>query len=87
MGQALPDGAWKSPNEWYPPDDVSAGSPPISLSYRMSPGTSDQHDPERGLIIIDRYTELGIGNKAENIHSLSSHSQLYDNLDSFSLFP
>ena len=68
MGQALPGDTF---------DDrilepITENSPPIFLAYRKEPGViGDIHDPENGLRVLDRYDELGIGDRAELVHSLN----------------
>lgn len=71
MYNALPDGAWRDPDWWYPPDEVNLSSPPIFFVYRPEPGViGDTHDPENGLIIMEKYDELGIGDRDTMIHSI-----------------
>lgn len=70
MYNALPDGVWSNPNTWYPPDEVSADSPPIFFVYRYEPGTTDIHDPENGIVIMTEYESLGIGDRDTMIHSI-----------------
>lgn len=68
---ALPDGAWADTSWWYPPNDVSVDSPPIFFVYRYEPGVAfDTHDPENGLLIMDTYEALGIGDRDTLIHSI-----------------
>lgn len=71
MYNALPDGVWASPSWWYAPDEVTVESPPLFFVYRFEPGTTDIHDPENGMIIMDKYDELGIGDRDTLIHSIS----------------
>lgn len=62
---------------WYPPNDVTADSPPIFFVYAREPGCStdpvdpDIHDPDNGIIIQNTYDALGIGDRDTLIHSLS----------------
>ena len=71
MYNALPDGIWTDPTRWYPPDEVKVSSPPIFFVYKREPGVEDDsHDPENGLIIVDTYTSLGIGDRAQLVHSI-----------------
>lgn len=72
MYNALPDGVWADPSWWYAPDEVTADSPPIFFVYRFEPGTNDIHDPENGMIIMDTYDALGIGDRDTLIHSISA---------------
>ncbi len=68
MGQALPG---KSFNERML-EPITKNSPPIFLAYRKEPGVEgDIHDPAHGLRVVKRYKELGIGDRAELVHSLS----------------
>ncbi len=83
MVQALGDSFWEFPSEFDPPADVSVDSPPITMTYRLAPGTTDSHDPERGIAIVERYEELGIGARADVIHSLGSDDQYYDAFPAF----
>ena len=71
MYNALPDGIWVDSSWWYAPNDVTVDSPPLFFVYRFEPGTNDIHDPENGMIIMDRYDELGIGDRDTLIHSIS----------------
>ncbi len=68
MGQALPG---KSFNERLL-EPITENAPPIFLAYRKEPGVvGDIHDPEHGLRVLERYKELGIGDRAELVHSLN----------------
>ena len=68
MGQALPGKTFN--NLLLEP--ITVNSPPIFLAYRKEPGViGDIHDPENGLRILDRYNELGIGDRAELVDSLN----------------
>ncbi|MBI9072959.1 MAG: hypothetical protein JEY94_15265 [Melioribacteraceae bacterium] len=68
MGQALPG---KSFNERLL-EPITKNAPPIFLAYRKEPGCEgDIHDPAHGLRVVERYKELGIGDKAELAHSLN----------------
>ena len=77
MFQALPDGVWQNTDSWTPTDEVTENSPPMKLTYKEAPGTTDGHKPEHGYTILDRYEELGIGNKAELTHSLEGEASLF----------
>lgn len=68
MGQALPGNTFD--DRYLEP--INANSPPIFLAYRKEPGViGDIHDPENGLRVVERYKELGIGDRAELVHSLN----------------
>lgn len=68
MGQALPG---KSFNKRLL-KPITKNAPPIFLAYRKEPGVvGDNHDPAHGLRVLERYKELGIGNRAEMVHSLN----------------
>ena len=68
MGQALPG---KSFNERLLVP-ITKKAPPIFLAYRKEPGVvGDIHDPAYGLKVLERYKKLGIGDKAELVHSLN----------------
>ncbi len=68
MGQALPGRTF---NERLL-EPITKKAPPIFLAYRKEPGVvGDIHDPAHGLRVIDRYKELGIGDRAELVHSLN----------------
>jgi len=68
MGQALPG---KSFNERLL-EPITKKAPPIFLAYRKEPGVvGDNHDPAHGLRVLGRYKKLGIGNRAELVHSLN----------------
>ncbi len=71
MGQALPG---ESFNERLL-EPITKNAPPIFLAYRKEPGCEgDIHDPAHGLRVVERYKELGIGDKAELVHSLNDTS-------------
>lgn len=68
MGQALPGDTFDD----RVLEPITANAPPIFLAYRKEPGViGDIHDPENGLKVIEHYDELGIGDRAELIHSLN----------------
>ncbi len=68
MGQALPG---RSFNEQLL-EPITKKAPPIFLAYRKEPGVvGDIHDPAHGLRVVGKYKELGIGDSAELVHSLS----------------
>ena len=53
-------------------EPITENSPPIFLAYRKEPGVvGDIHDPAHGLRVVEKYKELGIGEKAELVHSLN----------------
>lgn len=80
MYNALPDGIWADSSSWYPPNEVNISSPPIFFVYRYEPNvTFDGHDPANGMIIMDKYEELGIGDRDTMIHSI----QYTDNNDKY----
>lgn len=76
MYNALPANIWTNPDVWYPADEVTEASPPVFFVYRREPGCStdpddpDIHDPDYASIIMDTYTDLGIGDRDTLIHSL-----------------
>jgi len=68
MGQALPG---RSFNERLL-EPITKKAPPIFLAYRKEPGVvGDNHDPAHGQRVLERYKKLGIGDRAELVHSLS----------------
>lgn len=68
MGQALPG---RSLTEQVL-ELITADAPPIFLAYRKEPGVmGDIHDPAHGLKVLERYKKLGIGDRAELVHSLN----------------
>lgn len=68
MGQALP---MRSFNERVL-EPITVNAPPIFLAYRKEPGVvGDIHDPAHGLRVLEKYKELGIGDRAELVHSLN----------------
>lgn len=72
MYNALPDGAWTFPSTWSPIDNVSSSSPPILFVYQYEPGTTNTHDPQNGITIMDQYETLGIGHRDSLIHSIGA---------------
>lgn len=76
MYNALPEGVWGDLDWWNPADEVTTASPPIFFVYRREPGAADDpddpdiHDPDNGFIIVQRYTDLGIGDKTQLVHSI-----------------
>ena len=68
MGQALPG---QSFNERLL-EPITKKAPPIFLAYRKAPGAvGDIHDAAHGQKVLERYKKLGIGDKAELVHSLN----------------
>ncbi len=68
MGQALPGRIF---NERLL-EPITKNAPPIFLAYRKEPGVvGDIHNPAHGLRVLERYKELGVGDRAELIHSLN----------------
>ncbi len=68
MGAALPGTSF---NERLL-EPITKKAPPIFLAYRKEPGVvGDIHDPAHGQKVVERYKELGIGDSAELVHSLS----------------
>jgi len=47
-----------------PRDDINPNSPPVLLVYETHLGDVNIHHPRSGLLIKDRYDELGIGHRA-----------------------
>ena len=68
MGQALPGESFYE----HSLEPITKNAPPIFLAYRKEPGcVGDIHDPAHGLRVVERYKELGIGDKAKLVHSLN----------------
>ena len=61
---------------WTPTENVSQNSPPMKLTCY----TFDGHDPDNGYRILDRYTELGIGDRAELAEDLGREPALYSDI-------
>ncbi len=71
MGQAYPGQKF---NERVL-EPITKNSPPIFLAYRAEPGVEgDGHDPAHGQRVVERYKELGIGDRAKLVHSLNDTS-------------
>tara|TARA_Y100001978_G_scaffold139411_1_gene124653 strand:+ start:988 stop:2016 length:1029 start_codon:yes stop_codon:yes gene_type:complete len=93
MYNALPSGAWGDSTFWHPPNDVTAQSPNIFFVYKREPGCSsdsinpDIHDPNYGIIIQNRYSDLGIISKDTLVHSIgnSTNTDRYQFLLEFAL--
>ena len=68
MGQALPGNSFDERLL----EPITREAPQIFLTYRKEPGVvGDIHDPAHGLKVIGKYKELGIGDRAELVHTLS----------------
>lgn len=87
MYNALPDGIWVDSTWWYPPNEVTVASPSIFFVYQYEPGTTNSHDPENGIIIMDKYDELEIGDLDTMVHSIeySGNDNKYQFLVDFAL--
>ena len=93
MYNALPSTAWAFPDLWLPTENVNNESPPIYFVYRREPGSSthpinpDIHDPNYGTIIVNKYQDLGIGDKAILVHSIgqTNNTDKYQFLVDFAL--
>lgn len=66
--QGLPKGAWADGKE-RPLAYVTIQSPPVVFTYRDGMNTTDGHSPRFGQRIVNRYQELGIGDRAVLYHS------------------
>jgi len=84
MAQALPDQVWAEPEVWDPRDDVTVDAPPIHFAYSPSEPDidDDNHDPRRGMDIIDAYDELGIRDRT-SIELGVPRPDLYDHFPTF----
>ena len=67
---ALPDPVWTP--AWDPRDLIHAKSPPLFFAYEATPGDGNVHNPDKGKLIVERYRELGIGDRAFLEHSLDA---------------
>ena len=93
MYNALPNRVWASPGSWLPTDNVTIESPPIYFVYNREPGSSsdpidpNSHDPNNGIIIVNKYQDLGIGDKATLVHSIgqTNNTDKYQFLVDFAL--
>lgn len=93
MYNALPSNAWGDPDWWFPPNDVTTASPPVQFVYKREPGSfadpvnPDIHDPVNGMTIMERYEELGIGERAKLVHSIgeTDNTDRYQFLVDFAL--
>jgi pimeloyl-ACP methyl ester carboxylesterase len=55
---------------WEPRGFIHVNSPPLFFTYRTVPGDGNVHNPKSGMLIKQRYEELGIGDRARVEHSL-----------------
>lgn len=78
--QALPRGAWAY-ESINPLSYINDKSPEIILSYRDPMDTKDGHTPLNGQKIVDKYIEIGIGNRIKLYHSQGK--DLYKHLIEF----
>jgi hypothetical protein len=93
MYNALPNPAWASPSSWLPTDNVTIESPPIYFVFNREPGSSSDpidpnfHDPNNGITIVNKYQDLGIGDKATLVHSIgqTNNDDKYQFLVDFAL--
>ena len=93
MYNALPNRVWASPGSWLPTDNVTIESPPIYFVYNREPGSSSDpidpnaHDPNNGIIIVNKYQDLGIGDKTTLVHSIgqTNNTDKYQFLVDFAL--
>ena len=68
MGQALPGQSFSERML----EPITKNAPAIFLAYRKEPGAvGDIHDAAHGLRVLERYKEVGLGDSAELVHSLS----------------
>jgi hypothetical protein len=75
---ALPDSAWGGQRNLL--DAITTNSPPIFMAFRSYPNIDDDadaHDAIHGLVIADRYKELGIGDRATVVHSIGYTNQVF----------
>ena len=68
MGQALPGQSFSERML----EPITKNAPPIFLAYRKEPGAEgDIHDAAHGLRVVEKYKEVGLGDSAELVNSLS----------------
>ena len=82
MGQALPGQSFSERML----EPITKNAPPIFLAYRKEPGAEgDIHDAAHGLRVVEKYKEVGLGDSAELVHSLSEtkNSQVMQFLPKF----
>ena len=63
MYNALPKAVWKDTDSWSPVDEVSIESPPAFLVYGPDFDDEDGHNPIFVEPVIERYEELGNGDR------------------------
>ncbi|MEM6894867.1 MAG: hypothetical protein AAF554_14330 [Bacteroidota bacterium] len=93
MYNALPSTVWNAPEWWLPTENITVASPPIYFVYRREPGSSmdpvdpDIHDPNNGIVIVDQYETLGIGDRTTLVHSIgeTENTDRYQFLVEFAL--
>lgn len=93
MYDALPNPIWADLNWWNPTDEVKLSSPPIYFVYSRESGSSsdpvnpDNHDPNNGITIINKYSDLGISDRTTLVHSVgeSGNTNKYQFLVDFVL--
>lgn len=79
---ALPDDFWQELKVCDPVAEVTADSPPMHLAYGPSPADDDPHSPTNAYPIIERYEELGIGDRITLTDDMEATG-----LDTFHHFP
>jgi len=79
LAQALPKGAWAVDSQ-NPLTTITAGNPPVVLTYRTGMNSDDGHHPKFGKRVADKYAELGIGDRAT---LLLNQKKLYAQLVEF----
>ena len=57
-----------------PRDEIHAGSPPLFFVYPATLGDVNIHSPRSGLLVKERYEELGIGHLVRIEHSLDKRN-------------
>jgi len=63
MYNALPRGAWQDTDAWSPVDEVAVDSPTTYLVYGPDFDDDDGHNPMYVDPVVERYEELGIGDR------------------------
>ena len=74
--QAFPDTGWLLRD---PRNLITPASVPLFLTYDQPLGTTDNHKPENGFLMKDKYTAVGIGQKASVYYNLPE-TKLHDSL-------
>ena len=83
LTQGLPNGTWGTAGtERDPLFFVTDQSPLLVLAYRDGMETSDMHTPKNGQKVVDKYNELGIGDRIKLYTSLTNQG-LHNYLVSF----